>query len=245
MRTYAQLTTSFVVFCNRVGVDESISFWGGSEVIAPTGAPIFSAPFYDEGLFSVDIAPADIRRERIGLPLLRDERPGAAVARARADRAGAGRPGRGLDRSGRAGMSGAAAGLRTARRARHRHRRRAAGHRRVHPRPARPGRLRAGRPGPLGRHRLGARRVPRGRGDRSGEPAVRADAVPDVVAGLAHGCRDRRGGPRLRQRAGRHQPDRRRLLRGGRGRRPVARRAPSGAATSWPGPGWPSCTTGR
>ena len=30
MRTYAQLTTSFVVFCNRVGVDESISFWGGS-----------------------------------------------------------------------------------------------------------------------------------------------------------------------------------------------------------------------
>jgi predicted amidohydrolase len=75
MRTYAQLTTSFVVFCNRVGVDESISFWGGSEVIAPTGAPVFSAPLYDEGLFSVDINPADIRRERIGLPLLRDERP--------------------------------------------------------------------------------------------------------------------------------------------------------------------------
>src|SRR5512143_3758197 len=36
MRTYAQLTTSFVVFCNRVGVDESISFWGGSEGIAPS-----------------------------------------------------------------------------------------------------------------------------------------------------------------------------------------------------------------
>ena len=75
MRTYAQLTTSFVVFCNRVGVDESFSFWGGSEVIGPTGAAIFSAPLYDEGLFTVDIAPADIRRERIGLPLLRDERP--------------------------------------------------------------------------------------------------------------------------------------------------------------------------
>ena len=75
MRTYAQLTTSFVVFCNRVGVDESISFWGGSEVIAPTGAGIFGAPLYDEGLFTVDIAPADIRRERIALPLLRDERP--------------------------------------------------------------------------------------------------------------------------------------------------------------------------
>ena len=75
MRTYAQLTTSFVIFCNRVGVDESISFWGGSEVIGPDGAAIFSAPLYDEGLYTVDIAPADIRRERIGLPLLRDERP--------------------------------------------------------------------------------------------------------------------------------------------------------------------------
>jgi len=74
MRTYAQLTTSFVVFCNRVGVDESISFWGGSEVIAPTGAAAFSAPLYDEGLFSVDVSLADVRRERIALPLLRDER---------------------------------------------------------------------------------------------------------------------------------------------------------------------------
>ena len=35
--TYAQLTTSFVVFVNRVGIDESVTFWGGSEVIAPTG----------------------------------------------------------------------------------------------------------------------------------------------------------------------------------------------------------------
>jgi predicted amidohydrolase len=74
MRTYAQLTTSFVVFCNRVGVDESISFWGGSEVIAPTGQALFSAPLYDEGLYTVEVSLADIRRERIALPLLRDER---------------------------------------------------------------------------------------------------------------------------------------------------------------------------
>ncbi|HEX8025772.1 MAG TPA: nitrilase-related carbon-nitrogen hydrolase, partial [Candidatus Limnocylindrales bacterium] len=74
MRTYAQLTTSFVVFCNRVGVDESISFWGGSEVISPSGEPLFSAPLFDEDLYFVDISLADIRRARIGLPLLRDER---------------------------------------------------------------------------------------------------------------------------------------------------------------------------
>jgi predicted amidohydrolase len=91
MRTYAQLTTSFVVFCNRVGVDESISFWGGSEVIGPSGAAVFTAPLYDEGLYTVEIAPGDIRRERIGLPLLRDERPELQVrelGRIVAERAG-------------------------------------------------------------------------------------------------------------------------------------------------------------
>ncbi len=75
MRTYAQLTTSYVVFVNRVGVEESISFWGGSEVIGPDGAAVFSAPFYDEGLYPVEIDLAEVRRARISLPLLRDERP--------------------------------------------------------------------------------------------------------------------------------------------------------------------------
>ena len=91
MRTYAQLTTSFVVFCNRVGIDESISFWGGSEVIAPTGEALMSAPLYDEGLYLVDVSLADVRRERIALPLLRDERPELhlrELARIIAERAG-------------------------------------------------------------------------------------------------------------------------------------------------------------
>jgi predicted amidohydrolase len=91
MRTYAQLTTSFVIFCNRVGVEESISFWGGSEVIEPSGRAAFSAPLYDEGLFVADIALQDVRRERIALPLLRDERPELQVrelGRIIAERAG-------------------------------------------------------------------------------------------------------------------------------------------------------------
>jgi NAD+ synthase (glutamine-hydrolysing) len=91
MRSYAQLTTSFVIFCNRVGVEESISFWGGSEVIAPSGRAIFSAPLYDEGLFTTDVALEDVRRERIALPLLRDERPELQVrelGRIIAERAG-------------------------------------------------------------------------------------------------------------------------------------------------------------
>jgi predicted amidohydrolase len=74
MRTYAQLTTSFVVFVNRVGVDESMTFWGGSEVVGPSGEPVFSAPLFDDDVYLVDVNLEDVRRERIALPLLRDER---------------------------------------------------------------------------------------------------------------------------------------------------------------------------
>ena len=91
MRTYAQLTTSFVVFVNRVGVDESMTFWGGSEVIGPSGEPVFSAPFFDDDLYLVDVNLEEIRRERIALPLLRDERlelQARELARIIAERAG-------------------------------------------------------------------------------------------------------------------------------------------------------------
>jgi predicted amidohydrolase len=74
-RTYAQLTTSYVIFVNRVGVDESITFWGGSEVVSPTGQTVLSAPTHDEGLFLAQLDLAAVRRERIATPLLRDERP--------------------------------------------------------------------------------------------------------------------------------------------------------------------------
>ena len=104
MRTYAQLTTSFIVYCNRVGVDESISFWGGSEVIAPSGAPVFTAPLYDEGLYCVDVDLADVRRERIALPLLRDERPELVVREL--ERIIAERAGLAVDTTGEVGPEG-------------------------------------------------------------------------------------------------------------------------------------------
>ncbi|MDP8904917.1 MAG: carbon-nitrogen hydrolase [Chloroflexota bacterium] len=79
LRAYAMLTTSFVVYVNRVGVEESITFWGGSEVIDPAGHSIFRAPLHDEGLYVVDVDLAELRRERLALPLLRDERPELAL----------------------------------------------------------------------------------------------------------------------------------------------------------------------
>ena len=75
LRSYAMLTTCFVVYVNRVGVEESLTFWGGSEVIDPSGETVLRAPLHDEGLFVAEIDPAAVRRERVALPLLRDERP--------------------------------------------------------------------------------------------------------------------------------------------------------------------------
>ena len=75
MRAYAQLTTCYVVFVNRVGVDEAVTFWGGSQVIHPTGDVVFEAPILEPGLHVTNIELDDVRRERVALPLLRDERP--------------------------------------------------------------------------------------------------------------------------------------------------------------------------
>ena len=75
MRTYAELTTSYVVFVNRVGVDEAVTFWGGSQVIDPAGDVAFEAPLLEEGLFTAELDLDNVRRERVSLPLLRDERP--------------------------------------------------------------------------------------------------------------------------------------------------------------------------
>jgi NAD+ synthase (glutamine-hydrolysing) len=75
LRTYAMLTGSFVVYVNRVGVEESITFWGGSEVVGPAGESILRAPLHDEGLFVAEVDTTEIRRERVATPLMRDERP--------------------------------------------------------------------------------------------------------------------------------------------------------------------------
>jgi len=92
-RAYAQLTTSYVIFVNRVGVDESLSFWGGSEVVGPSGASVCRAPMHEDGLFPAVIDPAEVRRERITTPLLRDERPEVVLRQLdRITRARAGEP---------------------------------------------------------------------------------------------------------------------------------------------------------
>jgi predicted amidohydrolase len=72
---YAQYLTVYVVFANRVGHEDGIGFWGGSEVVAPDGTVVARAKDFEEELLFAEIDPALIARERARNPLLRDERP--------------------------------------------------------------------------------------------------------------------------------------------------------------------------
>jgi predicted amidohydrolase len=73
LRTYAELLTTYVFFCNRVGVEDGIGFWGGSRVLAPDGSLAVAAPQFDEALTIAEIDTDALRRARLGLPMLRDE----------------------------------------------------------------------------------------------------------------------------------------------------------------------------
>ena len=72
--TYALLGTVAVAFCNRVGNEEGLTFWGGSRVLAPDGSTIAEGPLYEEALVVGALETDDLRMQRYGLPLLADER---------------------------------------------------------------------------------------------------------------------------------------------------------------------------
>jgi predicted amidohydrolase len=72
--TYALLGTVALAFCNRVGNEEGLTFWGGSRILAADGSTVVQAPLWDEALVVGTLDTDDLRMQRYGLPLLADER---------------------------------------------------------------------------------------------------------------------------------------------------------------------------
>jgi NAD+ synthase (glutamine-hydrolysing) len=72
---YAELFTTFVFHCNRVGYEDGVAFGGYSAVIAPDGDFLAQGEHFEEQLLTATINPESVRFKRRGLPLLRDERP--------------------------------------------------------------------------------------------------------------------------------------------------------------------------
>ncbi|MFI5253583.1 MAG: nitrilase-related carbon-nitrogen hydrolase [Bacteroidota bacterium] len=61
---YARLLSSYVVFCNRVGFEDGVNFWGGSFVADPQGEIIAQAKLFEEDIIYADIDPEQVRRSR-------------------------------------------------------------------------------------------------------------------------------------------------------------------------------------
>lgn len=72
--TYALLGTVGIAFCNRVGNEEGLTFWGGSRLLGADGAVLASGPLYEEALVVGTLETDDLRMQRYQLPLLADER---------------------------------------------------------------------------------------------------------------------------------------------------------------------------
>ena len=73
LRSYAELMTTYIFFCNRVGIEDGVSFWGGSAVFDPEGKIVAASPKFEEELTIADIDTDALRRARLKLPTLRDE----------------------------------------------------------------------------------------------------------------------------------------------------------------------------
>lgn len=74
-RVYAELFTTFIFHCNRVGYEDGVAFGGYSTVIAPDGEFLAKGEHFEECLVTTTVNPELVRFKRRSLPLLRDERP--------------------------------------------------------------------------------------------------------------------------------------------------------------------------
>lgn len=72
--TYALLGTVPLAFCNRVGNEEGLTFWGGSRIVAADGSTVVQAPLWEEAFVVGTLDTDDLRMTRYGLPILADER---------------------------------------------------------------------------------------------------------------------------------------------------------------------------
>lgn len=72
--TFALLGTVPLAFCNRVGNEEGLTFWGGSRILAADGSTVVQAPLWEEALVVGTLDSDDLRMTRYGLPILADER---------------------------------------------------------------------------------------------------------------------------------------------------------------------------
>ncbi len=61
---YARLLGTYMIFVNRVGFEDGVNFWGGSEIVNPNGEVQAVAKFFEEDLIFGEFNLSEIRRAR-------------------------------------------------------------------------------------------------------------------------------------------------------------------------------------
>jgi len=66
--------TAFVLYCNLVGTQDNLVFWGGSQAYDPFGNQIIKAPYFKESIVTCELDLDQIEIARAHRPVLRDTR---------------------------------------------------------------------------------------------------------------------------------------------------------------------------
>ncbi len=72
--TYSMLLGIYIVFVNRAGIEDGISFWGGSAIYAPGGEVPIKAKYFEEDLIYYDINIDEIFNYRVKAPIMKNEK---------------------------------------------------------------------------------------------------------------------------------------------------------------------------
>lgn len=81
--TYASSLTVFMMYANRCGFEDGVGFWGGSEIVSPSGEVLVKGAYHEPDAPTAVVDFDLVRRERIHTPLLRDERISVVIAELR------------------------------------------------------------------------------------------------------------------------------------------------------------------
>jgi predicted amidohydrolase len=71
--TTAMFLNCRVLYCNRVGYEDGVNFWGGSESVAPNGSVTERGRILEADFILARLDEGALRRERIFSPMMRDE----------------------------------------------------------------------------------------------------------------------------------------------------------------------------
>lgn len=63
-KTYARILSSYLLFCNRVGFEDGVNFWGGSEAVDPSGNIVSVAKIFEEDMIYTEIKETEVQRAR-------------------------------------------------------------------------------------------------------------------------------------------------------------------------------------